>query len=248
MKLFKNLTVSTLCLWSAFSFAQDINIIVNGKPGGTFYDRSNLYAEELGKAGYKVNLINIPKNTAAAEHFNSTKEPSLMVWIDALAPVRPLEATQENFVANEYSAPLFLCAITGKIGGTIGAPKMYVMEPVLEMIPGGKIIPYKNTGATLNASLAGEVDFAYLNQGKAQQLVDAGYPCKAVQGVAQNALVVGTNIDLDTLRTAVVAAQQSVAFAEWINKNNFSASVHSSREQELADIDASEELWKAAAK
>ena len=69
------------------------------------------------------------------------------------------------------------------------------------------IIPYKNTGATLNAGLAGEVDFAYLNQGKAKKLVDAGYPCRAVQGVAQHAVVVAKNIDIPELRTVIKQIQ-----------------------------------------
>lgn len=237
--------VSTLFTVSAV--AQDITILVNGSPGGTFFVRSELYANGLADAGYTVNTINIPKNTAAAEKFNETDAPTMMVWMDALAPVRPVEATNGNFVSLEYTAPLFLCAITGKESGNIGAPKMYVMDPVLEMVPGSKIIPYKNTGAVLNAGLAGEVDFAYLNQGKAQNLVDAGYPCRAVQGAAQHAVVIAKNINISELRTTVKAIQQRVEFVAWLDKNQFNAVTDLSYETELNTVLNSQDLWKQAA-
>ena len=243
----KLITLIMSMLFAVSAAAQDITILVNGSPGGTFFIRSELYAKGLADAGYTVNTVNIPKNKAAAEKFNETDAPTMMVWMDALAPVRPVEATIGNFVSLEYTAPLFLCAITGKENGNIGAPKMYVMDPVLEMVPGSKIIPYKNTGATLNAGLAGEVDFAYLNQGKAKKLKDAGYPCLAVQGVAQHAVVVAKNINIEQLRTAVKNVQQSTDFISWLDKNVFNAITDLSYESELNTVLTSQDQWKQAA-
>jgi len=243
----KLITLIASLLFTVSATAQDITILVNGSPGGTFFVRSELYAKGLADAGYTVNTVNIPKNKAAAEKFKETDAPTMMVWMDALAPVRPVEATIGNFVSLEYTAPLFLCAITGKESGNIGAPKMYVMDPVLEMVPGSKIIPYKNTGATLNAGLAGEVDFAYLNQGKAKKLKDAGYPCRAVQGVAQHAVVVAKNINVSELRTTIKRIQQDVEFVAWLDKNGFNSVTELSHETELNTVLNSQDQWKQAA-
>lgn len=242
----KNLIFILTILASATSVAQDITVLINGSPGGTFFVRSEMYVRGLEQRGYNVTVVNAKKSNAAAEKFNNTTEPTLMVWIDALAPVRPVEATVDNFVASEYSAPLYLCAVSDKTAGTIGAPKMYVMDPVLDMVPNSTIIPYKNTGATLNAALAGEVDFAYLNQGKAKKLVDVGYPCRSVPGVAQRAFVIAKNINKEKLRIDVISIQEGAEFKEWLDKNQFNTAVRSRVDVELDAVIESQEQWKSA--
>jgi len=241
--------ITTLCAAmaiSAVSFAQDITVLVNGSPGGTFFVRSNLYAEGLASLGYNVSVVDAKKNSAAAQQFINTDQPTVMVWISPLAAKRPVEATEDNFIATEYTAPLMLCAITGNQSGTIGAPGMYVMDPVLEMIPDATVIPYKNTGATLNAGLAGEIDFAYLNMGKAEKLVDAGYSCEPVPGVAQIATLLGTNVDIEQLRKVIVNIQQSPKFAEWLTEQKFNTDVRDTRDAEVEAVNTSEEQWKSA--
>ena len=244
-KLFAFAFALTVC---TMTFAQDITVLVNGKPGGTFFARSNFYAESLADLGYSVNVVDAKKSSAAAEQFNNTDEPTMMVWMNALAPKRPVEATADNFVAIEYSAPLYLCAVTGETANTVGAPNMYVMDPVLEMLPDATVIPYKNTGAVLNAALAGEIDYAYINQGKAGKLRDAGYACKPVPGVAQMAVVLATNIDVDILRKDIISVQQSAEFVDWHTERNFNTDIRDTQDAELQTVNASEEQWKSAAK
>jgi len=242
MKIFALLT---LTLFSFLAQAEPLNIIVNGSPGGTFFERSHMYAEILQKSGYDVNLINAGKTLQAANLFEKINDPTMMVWIDTLSAIRPLEATEENFVSLEYSAPLYLCNKNGKNGGTVGMPKTYVFGPI-QQIGKFKPIPYKNTGAVRDAAIAKEIDFAYLNQGKAKTLESAGFSCQTVPGIKQHAIVIAKNIDLGKLAMAVSQAQNNNDFVNWLDKRNFYRQYNISRLEQLDLVLKSQDLWKNA--
>ena len=232
-------------LFSVSVLAQDITLIVNGKPGGTFFARTKLYSEGLEAAGWTVKEVNAQKN-AAVDLFNKLDTPVLMVWTDQMASVYPLGATEENFATIEYTAPLYLCPISGKESGTVGMPKMYLQEPVAKM-GDFKFIPYKNTGAVLNAVVAGEIDFAYMNQSKATKLESMGYTCTPIPGVSQHATVMTRNVD-SNFRQLLIDITLGEEFVAFHRQANFQTNMRDSHSAELARVQASETQWKSASK
>jgi len=242
----KILTFLSIMMLSLITHAQTINVIVSGSPGGSFFKRSMMYIEGLKNLGFEVNKIKAEQNTKASVIFSNIQEPTVMVWMDQLASMLDVVADADNFIALEYTSPLYLCSITGKESGTVGAPKVYVMQPVLAM-GDFVIVPYKNTGATLNAAIAKEVDFAYLSQSQANKLKDAGYSCREVDGISQHAIVIGKNVDLETMRSAIVKIQKQAEFVEWHENSKFKTDFSMEKNDQLNMVTQSQDSWKSAA-
>lgn len=238
-------TMLTL-LFTTISFAQEITLINNGKPGGTFFTRTEMYAEELQKLGYKVTIVDRKQALQGARFFNEYNGPAMMVWMDLFSPKEVLTASEENFVTLEYTASMYLCSISGKESGTVASGKAYV-DSAVQAMGDFTIIKYKNSSAILNAALAKEVDFAYINASKGKKIMAAGYPCKTVPEVQQTAYVVAKNIDLDQLRQDVETILQADRFTEWHARGGYSKEAKKSlKSDELQFVQDSELLWKSA--
>lgn len=227
---------------SSLTQAKDITLIINGKPGGTFFQRINLYADGLEARGWEVNTVTANYN-GAIKIFNESKTPVAMVWTDQMSSVYPISATNDNFVLIEYQGPLYLCNITGKQEGKVGIPKMYPKAPI-NKLGSFTFVPYKNTGAVLNAVVAGEIDFAYMNQSKASKVEKMGYKCDSLQGLEQNGIVFARNVDLESFRQELLQVLQTQGFVDFHTKAKFVTSTRSDREGELDMVQTSTDKWK----
>lgn len=227
---------------SSLAQAKDITLIINGKPGGTFFQRINLYADGLKARGWEIRTVTTNYN-GAIKIFNESKTPVAMAWTDQMSSVYPINATNENFVLIEYQGPLYLCNITGKDAGKVGMPKMYPKAPI-NKLGSFTFVPYKNTGAVLNAVVAGEIDFAYMNQSKASKVEKMGYKCDALQGLEQNGIVFAKNLDLESFRQELLQVLQNQDFVNFHTKAKFKTNTGLDREAELDAVQTSINKWK----
>lgn len=227
---------------SSLAQAKDITLIINGKPGGTFFQRINLYADGLKARGWEINTVTANYN-GAIKIFNESKTPVAMAWTDQMSSVYPINATNENFVLIEYQGPLYLCNITGKDSGKVGMPKMYPKAPI-NKLGSFTFVPYKNTGAVLNAVVAGEIDFAYMNQSKASKVEKMGYKCDALQGLEQNGIVFAKNLDLESFRQELLQVLQNEDFVNFHTKAKFKTNTGLDRDAELDTVQTSINKWK----
>ena len=69
-----------LCLFASVSVAETITILNNGKVGGSYHARSQMYKEGLEARGYDVNFENIGKIGQAVKVFKETDQPTIMVY------------------------------------------------------------------------------------------------------------------------------------------------------------------------
>ena len=227
---------------SSLAQAKNITLIINGKPGGTFFQRINLYADGLKARGWEIKTVTTNYN-GAIKILNESKTPVAMAWTDQMSSVYPINATNENFVLIEYQGPLYLCNITGKEEGKVGMPKMYPKAPI-NRLGSFTFVPYKNTGAVLNAVVAGEIDFAYMNQSKASKVEKMGYKCDPLQGLEQNGIVLARNVDLESFRQELLQVLQSQEFVDFHTKAKFITNTRSDREVELDTVQSSIDNWK----
>lgn len=256
---------------STSALAETVEVLINGKPGGTFFARSTMYAEGLEKLGWTVSTKDLKKGSRGLEYFLETDQPTLMVYGAEHGPLRGTYHDVDNFVSAEYTSGMYLCVNKGALDKNkikLGFVKVYNTEFFVNWLESqGKTVtqlPYENSGYTLQGILGGDVDAMMINQSKATKFMKDGNACvmqtgeKETLGVpsyrefnttgsvpVQLTTVMGKNIDLEQLRVAVKQVQQSEEFQNWLTKNNLSYVDDAlSREQELALVNQTEKLWE----
>jgi len=235
----KIVIMAMLCVFATSTLAESITILNNGKVGGSYHARSQMYKEGLESRGYTVNFENIGKIGQAVKVFKETDEPTIMVYSTNQVYNQDLFHTKDNLVLLEYEQPMWICKTfdsvdkTDKI--TVAHGKGYDTD-IIKKALGTNIIlvPYKNSSAILNGILAGDVDAAVNNQGKSLQYSASG------QGVCEEsdvlpvmqATVIGKNVDTRSMREVLLSIINDKKFVDY----------HSSRQLKRSTATLEEEL------
>lgn len=199
-----------------------ITIINNGKAGGSFNARTQMYKEGLIAAGYDVTYENVGKISQAVKMFKQTDKPTVMVYANNQVYKQDLFHTEENFIMLEYQQPLYVCRTNkwqDKIGKlTVAHGKGYDPK-LLTSLLGEDIVlvPYKNSGAMLKGILGGDVDMMVNNQGKSFKYMASGKgTCEVSHELPiMQATVIGTNLDVQVIRSIIYDISMSLAFIEY---------------------------------
>lgn len=211
-----------LSLVATASMAQTITILNNGKAGGSFNARTQMYKDGLEAAGFKVKYENVGKISQAVKLFKESTEPTIMVFANNQVYKQDLFHTRKNFIMLEYQQPLYVCTTNeakGKSGVlTVAHGKGYDPK-LLTTVLGDDIVlvPYKNSGAMLKGMLGGDVDMMVNNQGKSFKYMKTGQGTCVASDVLpiMAATVIGKNLNVKTIRRTIVNISNNDAFTEY---------------------------------
>lgn len=245
--------------------ANEINVIVSGKPGGSFFARSQMYIESLQAKGYNVNVENIGNATQSAVAFKKTNLPTVMVYANNQAALNNLPHTENNFILLEYQDSLFLCGSKNindikKIAYSKSHPKSILTKILQDHgVPSAKMIPYRNSGAMLKAIMAGEVDAMINSQSKSLKyaktnkgICHAQTSDKVVHGVKPfktkekvlpilHLTVIGKNLDQKS-KEDVREISQNDKFKQWRAKRKI-LGIDDNFDQQLQIVMKNEGIW-----
>lgn len=247
----KNIIIAiVLCCFATTTLAETITILNNGKVGGSFNARSQMYKDGLEARGFQIEFENIGKIGQAVKIFKETDKPTIMVYSTNQVYKQDLFHTQDNFVLLEYEQPMWICKTldsldkSGKV--TVAHGKGYETD-IIKKVLGTDIVlvPYKNSSAILNGILAGDVDAAVNNQGKSLKYKASGQgTCEAstVLPVMQ-ATVIGKNLDVKQMREVLLAVTYDDKFVEYHSSRKL-ARPTASAEQELQNVKQKTLGWK----
>lgn len=168
--------------------AETFDIVVSGKPGGTFHTRAMLMHDALIDLGHEVNLINAGNLSKSAQIFSQSNGKLLMPWIDSANLKENLQPTQETFGLLEYTAPIVFCstkykqfdADVIKIGHSASWPTEIFSSLEEALGKPVKDIAYRNSGDLVLAFVSGEIDYISINMSKIKKL--PANSCFAVTG------------------------------------------------------------------
>ena len=218
----KIITALMLTLMTTASLAQSITILNNGKSGGSFNARTQMYKDGLEAAGFKVKYENVGKISQAVKMFKESNEPTIMVFANNQVYKQDLFHTKKNFIMLEYQQPLYVCTTNeakGKSGTlTVAHGKGYDPTLLTELLGNDIVlVPYKNSGAMLKGILGGDVDMMVNNQGKSFKYMKTGHgTCEASDVLpVMAATVIGNNINVKTIRRSIVDISNNSAFTEY---------------------------------
>ena len=218
----KIITALMLTLMTTASMAQSITILNNGKSGGSFNARTQMYKDGLEAAGFKVKYENVGKISQAVKMFKESNEPTIMVFANNQVYKQDLFHTKKNFIMLEYQQPLYVCTTNeakGKSGTlTVAHGKGYDPALLTELLGNDIVlVPYKNSGAMLKGILGGDVDMMVNNQGKSFKYMKTGHgTCEASDVLpVMAATVIGNNINVKTIRRSIVDISNNSAFTEY---------------------------------
>ena len=218
----KIITALMLTLLTTASMAQSITILNNGKSGGSFNARTQMYKDGLEAAGFKVKYENVGKISQAVKMFKESNEPTIMVFANNQVYKQDLFHTKKNFIMLEYQQPLYVCTTNeakGKSGTlTVAHGKGYDPALLTELLGNDIVlVPYKNSGAMLKGILGGDVDMMVNNQGKSFKYMKTGHgTCEASDVLPMMAAtVIGNNINVKTIRRSIVDISNNSAFTEY---------------------------------
>lgn len=238
----------TLCSITT-AYSQTITILNNGKAGGSYNARTQLYKEGLEARGYDVVYENIGKISQAVKIFKTTTKPTIMVFSNNQVHKQDLFHNPENFIMLEYEQPLYICKTNeakDKLKNlTVAHGKGYDVN-LLKDILGDEItlVPYKNSGAMLKGILGGDVDAMVNNQGKSLKYMASGKGRCAVSNKLpiMLATVIGANVDLQMLRKDIFDISMDQKFVDY-HKNKKLKRPSSTWSKELTQTQNSEKLW-----
>ena len=198
-------------LFTTTAVAQTITILNNGKSGGSFNARTQMYKDGLEAAGFTVKYENVGKISQAVKLFKESTEPTIMVYANNQVYKQDLFHTKKNFIMLEYQQPLYVCTTNqakGKSGVlTVAHGKGYDPK-LLTALLGDNIVlvPYKNSGAMLKGILGGDVDMMVTGHGT----------CEASDVLPiMAATVIGKNVNVKTIRRSIVNISNNEAFTEY---------------------------------
>ena len=229
---------------------QQITIINNGKAGGSYNARTQMYRDGLVAAGYDVIYEDVGKISQAVKMFKETDKPTVMVYSNNQVYKQDLFHTEENFIMLEYQQPLYVCQTNeskSKTSGlTVAHGKGY--NPMLLVSLLGdkiKLVPYKNSGAMLKGILGGDVDMMVNNQGKSFKYVESGKgTCEPSNLLPiMQATVIGTNINVGQIREVMFDITMDLPFLEYHNSRQLHRPSNT-WENELSIVQDHEKQWQ----
>lgn len=185
----KLLSILIFMVFTVNAYADHINIIIPGKPGGSSHARAMLMQTGLELAGYHVDIIEAGTLPKGEQIFNNTDLPVIMPWVDSTnAGKADLQPTMETFGILEYVANVVFCSnkyndfsadrITAGYTGQWPESILTSLGEALdkEVVP----VPYKNSGETVLGFQAGNVDYVALASSRLTKLPEG--TCFAVTG------------------------------------------------------------------
>ena len=98
----KLITALVFTLFTTTGVAQTITILNNGKAGGSFNARTQMYKDGLEAAGFNVKYENVGKISQAVEGFKQSTKPTIMVYANNQVYKQDLFHTKNNFIMLEY--------------------------------------------------------------------------------------------------------------------------------------------------
>ena len=218
----KTIIALMFTLFTTTAVAQTITILNNGKSGGSFNARTQMYKDGLEAAGFTVKYENVGKISQAVKLFKETTEPTIMVYANNQVYKQDLFHTKKNFIMLEYQQPLYVCTTNqakGKSGVlTVAHGKGYDPKLLTELLGDNIVlVPYKNSGAMLKGILGGDVDMMVNNQGKSFKYMNTGHgTCEASDVLPiMAATVIGKNVNVKTIRRSIVNISNNEAFTEY---------------------------------
>jgi hypothetical protein len=246
--------------------SKEVNVIISGKPGGSFFNRSQMYIDALTAKGYNVKIDNIGNISQSVFAFKKTSNPTIMVFANNQAAINNLPHNKDNFILLEYENALFLCGSADfvkdpKIAYSKSFPKKNLLQLLKDQgISNPKMVPYKNSGAMLKAILAREVDFMISTQSKSLQYLKYNKgichaqtsnktfmnipPFKTEQKVLpiMHATVIGKNIN-NQIKNDIREISQNKEFKEYRFKNKLNE-VDNDYNSQLIHVQQHENIWK----
>ena len=115
----KKIIIATiLCFFATTTLAETITILNNGKVGGSYNARSQMYKDGLEARGYQVQFENIGKIGQAVKIFKETDKPTIMVYSTNQVYKQDLFHTKDNFVLLEYEQPMWICKTLNSVDKT----------------------------------------------------------------------------------------------------------------------------------
>lgn len=229
---------------------QQITIINNGKAGGSYNARTQMYRDGLVAAGYEVIYEDVGKISQAVKMFKETDKPTVMVYSNNQVYKQGLFHTKENFVMLEYQQPLYICQTNeskSKTSGlTVAHGKGYDTR-LLNKVLGDDIVlvPYKNSSAMLKGILGGDVDMMVNNQGKSFKYMESGNgTCEPSNLLPiMQATVIGTNINLRQIREVMFDITMDLQFLEYHNSRQLNRPSNT-WDNELSIVQSNEKQWQ----
>lgn len=221
--MFKKLIATFMVIFSSAAFAADILIIKSGSKNGTSAQRNNIYAEVLQKMGYNVNLTESLHNELAVEMYNEAQGPALFVWGASLAGRYNIDFSAAEFMAIEYSGSMYICQIKPNASNTTGVVAYHKGSPTppVEAMGYKNFVPYRSSTDVINAGIAGEVDFVFVNKGGYTKMTELGKTCSVIPGLDQTAYVIAKNVDTDEMRKIIRTVIESAEMKSWQDKKGF---------------------------
>ena len=229
---------------------QQITIINNGKAGGSYNARTQMYRDGLVAAGYDVNYEDVGKISQAVKMFKETDKPTVMVYSNNQVYKQDLFHTEQNFILLEYQQPLYICQTNkskSKTSGlTVAHGKGYDTN-LLNKVLGDDIVlvPYKNSSAMLKGILGGDVDMMVNNQGKSFNYMESGKgTCEPSNLLPiMQATVIGTNIDVKQIREVMFDVTMDLPFLEYHNSRQLHRPSNT-WDNELSMVQDYEKQWQ----
>jgi hypothetical protein len=229
---------------------QQITIINNGKAGGSYHARTQMYRDGLVAAGYDVNYEDVGKISQAVKMFKETDKPTVMVYSNNQVYKQDLFHTEQNFIMLEYQQPLYVCRTNDSKGQdsglTVAHGKGYDTA-LLKGLLGDDItlVPYKNSDAMLKGILGGDVDMMVNNQGMSFKYMESGKgTCEPSNLLPiMQATVIGSNIDVKQIREVMFEITMDIPFLEYHNSRQLNRPSNT-WQNELAIVKDHEKQWQ----
>lgn len=207
---------------------QQVTIINNGKAGGSFHARTQMYRDGLVALGYDVNYEDVGKISQAVKMFKESQTPTIMVYSNNQVHRQDLFHTEDNFIMAEYLQPLYVCRTNASVGKTDGLTvahgKGYDPRLLIDLLGDVTLVPYKNSGDMLRGMLGGDVDVMVNNQGSALKYAQSGHgTCEASNVLPiMVATVIGTNLDVQEMRRVLFDVTMGADFSEYHDSRQLS--------------------------
>jgi len=227
-----------------------ITIINNGKAGGSYNARTQMYKQGLMDAGYNVLYEDVGKISQAVKMFKETTQPTIMVYSNNQVHQQKLFHTEENFIILEYQQLMYVCQTFESKGKTdvltVAHGKGYDKSLIYKTLGDGIIlIPYKNSGDMLKGILGGDVDMMINNQGSSLKYENSGKgECEPSQQLPiMQATVIGTNVDVKEIRKILFDITNSEEFTKYHTSNQLDRP-SSDWDSELSNVKTLEKQWQ----
>ena len=267
------LTILSVIMLISTAMAESITVVPGGKPGGSNFDRANLYKDVLTKMGHIVKFENISSTLESTKYLEKNKSETVIIMYAGNQPAQiGYHITDKNFILNEYTAPYFWCqsaSTTFKDKLIVGLDKNMnqgFSDQLFKSL-GKEVVylKYKNSGDLYNAITAGDIDVMFTSQSASVKFLKNNQGnCLAntsditVEDIPSIYTIVKTkqlfpvmdyvvlsNKPSSQLREILLQANKDASFIEWRSKKGLIEIVRTnSRKNELKIVSVRQELWK----